>query len=610
MAKHKRKPTTGKPARGKPITSHPLFPAVVALWFGALFGLGSLAIRPALIEGAVMASRVDLLVPAAAPPLGMTARILMALGLAAGGALLGAVLARRIARPKVVAQPRRRNAMPGADSIESPHHHAYLDHPAFAADDDFGAGDFGQSGGFASQGALPGRRRALAIEEREDDFVPHDAAPLPGGSPQILDIARITLRDSDAEPAHQPTGPLDLDGFMERPAPAPAEQTAAQTAPVENRQVFRGHAEPESGPEPEIDLTGRQVFGQASVPPPETETRQIFGVTATDGQVPQDFVKAHGYQTTVFDTPEPAPLFAGREPFAPVETPVEAPVIAAAPAEPAPPAALPPAAPPPAAPQPAIASLGMIDLAARLGESMQRRRAAALAPAPPEAVALAAAPAPANTLQPASVLQPTSTLQPTSPAAPPLERFPSINDLPPPPFAAQAPVPPVPPAPIAMPAALRPIAFDDHVDDDDTLASLLPPRRMAMPPQDATPAEPLDLSADESLSDALEEEDNYASLLTLGAPLAETPQFVRIAEPEPQGQAIEPVVIFPGQSVPGLAAAPVAETVPFRRFDSPASAGHGQPVATTPGDSLIDPAEAERSLRAALANLQRISGAA
>ena len=69
-------------------------------------------------------------------------------------------------------------------------------------------------------------------------------------------------------------------------------------------------------------------------------------------------------------------------------------------------------------------------------------------------------------------------------------------------------------------------------------------------------------------------------------------------------------MIFPGQSVPGLAAAPVAETVPFRRFDSPASAGHSQPVATTPGDSLIDPAEAERSLRAALANLQRISGAA
>ena len=39
MANKKRK--TGK---AKPITSHQLFPAVVALWFGALFGLGSLEI--------------------------------------------------------------------------------------------------------------------------------------------------------------------------------------------------------------------------------------------------------------------------------------------------------------------------------------------------------------------------------------------------------------------------------------------------------------------------------------------------------------------------------------------------------------------------------------
>src|SRR5690348_7996627 len=38
-------------ARGKlPISRHPLFPATVALWFGALFGLGSLAIRPSALD--------------------------------------------------------------------------------------------------------------------------------------------------------------------------------------------------------------------------------------------------------------------------------------------------------------------------------------------------------------------------------------------------------------------------------------------------------------------------------------------------------------------------------------------------------------------------------
>lgn len=55
MAKqHKRKAAKGRPQAAKPITSHQLFPAVVALWFGALFGLGSLAIRPTLLEAVVM----------------------------------------------------------------------------------------------------------------------------------------------------------------------------------------------------------------------------------------------------------------------------------------------------------------------------------------------------------------------------------------------------------------------------------------------------------------------------------------------------------------------------------------------------------------------------
>jgi hypothetical protein len=104
VAKQKR-----KPANGKPITSHQLFPAVVALWFGALFGLGSLAVRPSLLEGLVLKSHLDLVIPAAAPPLGVTARILVALILAALGAMIGIALARRIARPK----PEERKRSPG-----------------------------------------------------------------------------------------------------------------------------------------------------------------------------------------------------------------------------------------------------------------------------------------------------------------------------------------------------------------------------------------------------------------------------------------------------------------------------------------------------------------
>ena len=37
-----------------PVSSHPLFPVIVALWFGALFGLGSLAVRVSLIESLII----------------------------------------------------------------------------------------------------------------------------------------------------------------------------------------------------------------------------------------------------------------------------------------------------------------------------------------------------------------------------------------------------------------------------------------------------------------------------------------------------------------------------------------------------------------------------
>lgn len=89
------------------IAWHPLFPAFVAVWFGALFGLGSLAVRVALIERLVVASGIDRIIPAAAPPLGINARILIALALAMVGGLIGAVIGRLLARSKPAARARR-----------------------------------------------------------------------------------------------------------------------------------------------------------------------------------------------------------------------------------------------------------------------------------------------------------------------------------------------------------------------------------------------------------------------------------------------------------------------------------------------------------------------
>jgi hypothetical protein len=90
-----------KSARGKsPVTWHPLFPAMLAVWFGALFGLGVLAVRTGLLEAAVRSVGIDGLIPAAAPPLGATARILLALAFAVTGGAIGGVIGVLMARAR------------------------------------------------------------------------------------------------------------------------------------------------------------------------------------------------------------------------------------------------------------------------------------------------------------------------------------------------------------------------------------------------------------------------------------------------------------------------------------------------------------------------------
>ena len=86
-----------------------------------MFGLGSLAIPTSLLESAVQAALVDVLVPAAAPPLGMTARILLALALAGVGLVAGAAIARRTACPKPDQAERQRGAeWPGEAGAQAP----------------------------------------------------------------------------------------------------------------------------------------------------------------------------------------------------------------------------------------------------------------------------------------------------------------------------------------------------------------------------------------------------------------------------------------------------------------------------------------------------------
>src|SRR6478752_5749106 len=88
-----------------PISAHPLFPAVVAVWFAALFGLGSGVLPNVLFERAITAAGLSSLIPAATPPLGATFRIVLSLTFALAGAALGFVLARRLAAAQYVERP-------------------------------------------------------------------------------------------------------------------------------------------------------------------------------------------------------------------------------------------------------------------------------------------------------------------------------------------------------------------------------------------------------------------------------------------------------------------------------------------------------------------------
>jgi hypothetical protein len=78
---------------------------LAALWFAALFGLGSLAISSAALGALVTVIGLPALVPAAAPPLGFTAHVLVALLLTMAGGGLGLVLGLRL-RPRTAAAAR------------------------------------------------------------------------------------------------------------------------------------------------------------------------------------------------------------------------------------------------------------------------------------------------------------------------------------------------------------------------------------------------------------------------------------------------------------------------------------------------------------------------
>lgn len=194
------------------LSRHPLFPALVALWFAALLGMGSLAIRATVLENAVLTLGIDRLVPAAAPPLGFTARLLLALGLGLTGALAGFVLARRLTAAPAPANTEVRSAP--AASVDTEAQAAGSDD-----NDDLARLEAARVDAGRPESGKSGRRRALTTE-----------SSLGTEAPAILHLGELDdLDHQDAIPTAPQAAPIgaDRDAAPEAPAPIRAEAPAA-----------------------------------------------------------------------------------------------------------------------------------------------------------------------------------------------------------------------------------------------------------------------------------------------------------------------------------------------------------------------------------------------
>lgn len=617
-------------AGAEPISRHPLFPAIVALWCGALFGLGSIVVSPSVIESLVLATGIDKVIPMAAPPLGTTTRILLALAATGLGALVGFVAARRLARPTSLTEARN----PAVDGAESP------DAAPAEASDEAEA---------PRPGRIAGRRRALALNTENDLAAFDEHAPIPGHEPvshdpQILNVAEFDLDGfEDAAPAQPEFRPhlpaveideteaeaalpawLDAESAWHDPAPAWAEpEPEEQAEPEEAESHFADHG---AGP---FTPPGAQVFQQV--------LQARLAEDAAHDETPQVapgfklLPRLHSGEPAEADAPEP--VFAEPQPEAALD--LESPVVEEAEfedvtqAEVAEEAAQPAFAPHPdrRIAEADLDDLSPVELLERLALAMaERREQARLAAEAAQAVRpIAAQFTPLREVPPSP-----------APYAPTFER------LAPAPFAAPAPFDtPVidsdidaqdtiaapandgwieegptgfaeapAAAPAFVPAALRPV-FDDHADDE-ALPGYVPPRHIGLTaigtagdtaaefaPFPASPFADESAEADEDVALA----QGYSSLLNLSRHAAPHRNLARAIRFEHEEESLddEPATDMLGDQA--------NDAVPFAR---PTLAPQPQDrLFDAPGSSEAPDQEAtERALRAALATLQRMSGAA
>ncbi|MFV0644229.1 MAG: hypothetical protein ACK5NN_06985, partial [Sphingomonadaceae bacterium] len=160
-------------SRKVPVSAHPAFPAIVALWFASLLGLGSLMLSSALVDGLVSAIGIGAIISPLSPPVSVAGRILIALIAGAMGAGIGVVVARKV----VEASSDEDSSHPGASSFSG---QKAEKRPIFAREE-LGSDSFDApvEDEYTAQ-PHPGRRRALSVTNESGRSEYFDAVPLPG----------------------------------------------------------------------------------------------------------------------------------------------------------------------------------------------------------------------------------------------------------------------------------------------------------------------------------------------------------------------------------------------------------------------------------------------
>lgn len=194
----------------KPTTAHPMFPFVTALWFATFLGLGSFAVAPALLEGPVVALGLPALVPAAAPPLGFTARLLFALAMMGLGAVAGYAVGRALGRDKVEARVRTRGFGKQAARQEQTQTGFEARRPINPTE------DLGEPLDAPVTQDVPLRRRALSLHDESQLSTPFESAPLPGVLP--WEVAAQEEAEAQPEPEAEPEPVLAARAMQPTPA--------------------------------------------------------------------------------------------------------------------------------------------------------------------------------------------------------------------------------------------------------------------------------------------------------------------------------------------------------------------------------------------------------